>query len=156
MTLSPPGASPGGGSASRSFQDEVCEIREDLDIWRLAVRRAGSFDLAEDALQDTFYAVAQGERSPSGYLPAPTSVSSPGMSGTVWWWRHCSSQEQIVMPSAAARPASSPQPPGASYPRGPSLGRYLGTSGQSTRQTSCPVAITERQMRTLGGVTAGG
>ena len=59
MTLNPPGASPGGGSAPRSFHDEVCQIREDLDIWRLAVRRAGSFDLAEDALQDTFYAVAR-------------------------------------------------------------------------------------------------
>jgi hypothetical protein len=59
MALSPPGASPGGDSVPRSFQDEVCEIREDLDIWRLAVRRAGSFDLAEDALQDTFYAVAR-------------------------------------------------------------------------------------------------
>jgi hypothetical protein len=59
MTPSPPGASPGGGSTPRSFYDEVCEIRGDLEIWRLAVRRAGSFDLAEDALQDTFYAVAR-------------------------------------------------------------------------------------------------
>jgi DNA-directed RNA polymerase specialized sigma24 family protein len=59
MALSPPGASPGADSVPRSFQDEVCEIREDPDIWRLAVRRAGSFDLAEDALQDTFYAVAR-------------------------------------------------------------------------------------------------
>ena len=59
VTLSPPAAGPGRGSAPRSFHDEVCEIREDLGIWRLAVRRAGSFDLAEDALQDTFYAVAR-------------------------------------------------------------------------------------------------
>ena len=59
MTPSPPGATPGRVSAPRSFHDEVCEIREDLDIWKLAVRRAGSFDLAEDALQDTFYAVAR-------------------------------------------------------------------------------------------------
>ena len=59
MTPSPTGASAGSGPAPRSFHDELGEICGDPGIWSLAVRRAGSFDLAEDALQDTFYAVAR-------------------------------------------------------------------------------------------------
>jgi DNA-directed RNA polymerase specialized sigma24 family protein len=42
-----------------SFQDELAEIVADSGVWRLALRRAGSRELAEDALQETFYAVAR-------------------------------------------------------------------------------------------------
>jgi hypothetical protein len=41
------------------FLDELAELVEDAAIRRLAVRRARSHELAEDALQDTFRAVAQ-------------------------------------------------------------------------------------------------
>jgi len=42
-----------------SFDKELLKIRMDPKIWRLALRRAGSRDLAEDALQETFYSVAR-------------------------------------------------------------------------------------------------
>ena len=41
------------------FQDDLAELAADPAIRRLAMRRARSRELAEDALQDTFYAVAQ-------------------------------------------------------------------------------------------------
>src|ERR1700730_6723987 len=49
--------SPGG--AASSFHHELLALWRDPKIWRLAVRRAGSRDLALDALQDTFYTVAR-------------------------------------------------------------------------------------------------
>jgi len=42
-----------------SFYDELARIRQDPQIWRLALRRAGSRELAEDALQETYYSVAR-------------------------------------------------------------------------------------------------
>jgi DNA-directed RNA polymerase specialized sigma24 family protein len=42
-----------------SFHDELARIRQDPQIWRLAMRRAGSRELAEDALQETYYSVAR-------------------------------------------------------------------------------------------------
>ena len=42
-----------------SFHDELTMIWQDPPIWRLALRRAGSSDLAEDALQETYYSVAR-------------------------------------------------------------------------------------------------
>ena len=42
-----------------SFHDELTGIWRDPQIRRLAVHRAGSRDLAEDALQETFYSVAR-------------------------------------------------------------------------------------------------
>jgi len=42
-----------------SFQDELTRIWRDPQIRRLARLRAGSPDLAEDALQETFYSVAR-------------------------------------------------------------------------------------------------
>ena len=41
------------------LHDDLAELVEDAAIRRLAQRRAGSRELAEDALQDTFRAVAQ-------------------------------------------------------------------------------------------------
>ena len=41
------------------FLDDIAKLVEDPDIRRLAERRAGSRELAEDALQETFRAVAQ-------------------------------------------------------------------------------------------------
>ena len=42
-----------------SFYDALTRIWRDPQIWRLALRRAGNRDLAEDALQETFYSVAR-------------------------------------------------------------------------------------------------
>ena len=42
-----------------SFLDDLAELVQDPAIRRLAERRAGSRELAEDALQETFRAVAQ-------------------------------------------------------------------------------------------------
>jgi DNA-directed RNA polymerase specialized sigma24 family protein len=42
-----------------SFLDDLAELVEDAAVRRLAVRRTRSRELAEDALQDTFRAVAQ-------------------------------------------------------------------------------------------------
>ena len=42
-----------------SFQDELTRIWRDPEIRKLALRRAGHRDLAEDALQETFYSVAR-------------------------------------------------------------------------------------------------
>jgi DNA-directed RNA polymerase specialized sigma24 family protein len=42
-----------------SFHDELTRIRQDPQVWRLALRRAGHRDLAEDALQETYYSVAR-------------------------------------------------------------------------------------------------
>ena len=50
---------PGRSRVTPSFDDELARIRQDPQIWRLALRRAGSRDLAEDALQETFYSVAR-------------------------------------------------------------------------------------------------
>jgi DNA-directed RNA polymerase specialized sigma24 family protein len=44
---------------SLSFRDQLAEIVADPRVRRLALRRAGSRELAEDALQETFYAVAR-------------------------------------------------------------------------------------------------
>ena len=41
------------------FQDQLAEIWADPEIRKLALRRAGNRDLAEDALQETFYSVAR-------------------------------------------------------------------------------------------------
>jgi DNA-directed RNA polymerase specialized sigma24 family protein len=41
------------------FQEELAQVWQDPGIWKLALRRAGNRDLAEDALQETFYAVAR-------------------------------------------------------------------------------------------------
>lgn len=41
------------------FHDDLAEVVQDPAIRRLAMRRARSRELAEDALQDTFYAVAR-------------------------------------------------------------------------------------------------
>lgn len=41
------------------FLDDVAKLAEDPDVRRLAERRAGSRELAEDARQETFRAVAQ-------------------------------------------------------------------------------------------------
>ena len=46
------------------FQQELAEIRKDPDVTRLARRRAGDPDLAEDALQETYCAVAR--KGPAG------------------------------------------------------------------------------------------
>jgi DNA-directed RNA polymerase specialized sigma24 family protein len=45
--------------AASNFQQELLALWNDPVIWRLAVRRAGSSDLAEDALQETFYSIAR-------------------------------------------------------------------------------------------------
>jgi DNA-directed RNA polymerase specialized sigma24 family protein len=42
-----------------SFHAELTRIWRDPQIWKLALRRAGNRDLAEDALQETFYSVAR-------------------------------------------------------------------------------------------------
>jgi DNA-directed RNA polymerase specialized sigma24 family protein len=42
-----------------SFQDELTRIWQDPQIRRLALRRAGRRDLADDALQETYYSVAR-------------------------------------------------------------------------------------------------
>jgi len=42
-----------------SFHDELARIWRDPAVRRLALRRAGDRDLAEDALQETFYSVAR-------------------------------------------------------------------------------------------------
>jgi DNA-directed RNA polymerase specialized sigma24 family protein len=46
-------------ASSPSFQEELLLIRTAPEIWRLALRRAGCRDLAEDALQETFYSVSR-------------------------------------------------------------------------------------------------
>lgn len=57
------------GDSSRGFQDVLAAIVADPEVQRLALRRAGSRELAEDALQETFYAVARlGDR---GYIESP-------------------------------------------------------------------------------------
>jgi DNA-directed RNA polymerase specialized sigma24 family protein len=43
----------------RSFHAELTRVWRDPEIRRLALRRAGNRDLAEDALQETFYSVAR-------------------------------------------------------------------------------------------------
>jgi len=42
-----------------SFYAELAKIRSDPMIWGLALRRAGKHDLAQDALQETYYSVAR-------------------------------------------------------------------------------------------------
>ncbi|HEY1347048.1 MAG TPA: sigma factor, partial [Streptosporangiaceae bacterium] len=42
-----------------SFHDELTRIWRDPQIRGLALRRAGRHDLAEDALQETYYSVAR-------------------------------------------------------------------------------------------------
>jgi DNA-directed RNA polymerase specialized sigma24 family protein len=46
-------------SPSPDFAAELTSIWQDPEIWRLALRRAGDRYLAEDALQETYYAVAR-------------------------------------------------------------------------------------------------
>jgi len=41
------------------FQQELLTIWKDPQIFRVALRHAGDADLAEDGLQETFYAVAR-------------------------------------------------------------------------------------------------
>ncbi|HUY52487.1 MAG TPA: hypothetical protein VMV92_43420 [Streptosporangiaceae bacterium] len=41
------------------FRDDVAKVAADPQVRRLAERRAGSHELAEDALQETYYAVAK-------------------------------------------------------------------------------------------------
>ena len=45
--------------SSPSFHEELLSICTAPEIWGLALRRAGSRDLAEDALQETFYSVSR-------------------------------------------------------------------------------------------------
>ncbi len=42
-----------------SFHAELAAIRSDPKIWSLALRHAGKHDLAQDALQETYYSVAR-------------------------------------------------------------------------------------------------
>jgi len=42
-----------------TFYAELAKIRSDPEIWGLALRRAGKHDLAQDALQETYYSVAR-------------------------------------------------------------------------------------------------
>jgi DNA-directed RNA polymerase specialized sigma24 family protein len=46
-------------ASSPGFQEELLLICTAPEIWRLALRRAGCRDLAEDALQETFYSVSR-------------------------------------------------------------------------------------------------
>lgn len=39
------------------FDDELVELWRDPDMWKIAVRHTGSQDLAQDALQEAYYAV---------------------------------------------------------------------------------------------------
>lgn len=53
------GESPDRQDDRKSFSEELCRIISDPAVRRLARQRAGSADLAEDALQETFYSVAR-------------------------------------------------------------------------------------------------
>jgi DNA-directed RNA polymerase specialized sigma24 family protein len=57
--LGPPVTSLRSDLSSSSFHEELLKLWMDPEIWRLALHRAGDRDLAEDALQETFYSVAR-------------------------------------------------------------------------------------------------
>jgi DNA-directed RNA polymerase specialized sigma24 family protein len=57
--LDSPVSRPGSDLGSSRFHEELTRIWRDPQIWRLALGRAGNRDLAEDALQETFYSVAR-------------------------------------------------------------------------------------------------
>ena len=48
-------------TAPSSFEDELARIWRDPEIWKLALRRAGNRELAEDALQEAYYSIARAE-----------------------------------------------------------------------------------------------
>jgi|ERR1039457_3670784 hypothetical protein len=54
-----PEAAPRSDVGPASFHEELLSICTAPETWRLALRRAGSRDLAEDALQETFYSVSR-------------------------------------------------------------------------------------------------
>jgi DNA-directed RNA polymerase specialized sigma24 family protein len=54
-----PAEGPDGGRPHSGFHEELLRICTGPEAWGLALRRAGSRDLAEDALQETFYAVSR-------------------------------------------------------------------------------------------------
>ena len=47
------------GQKPPSFHEELLIICTDPEIWRFALRRAGHHDLAEDAIQETYYSVSR-------------------------------------------------------------------------------------------------
>ena len=47
------------GRKPAGFHDELLAICTDPEIWRFALRRAGHRDLAEDAIQETYYSVSR-------------------------------------------------------------------------------------------------
>src|SRR5579864_4712929 len=59
LMLQSPEPPDGSRVSPLSFRDQLAEIVADPEVRRLALRRAGSRELAEDALQETFYAVAR-------------------------------------------------------------------------------------------------
>ena len=45
--------------SSAGFHEQLLKLYTDPGIWRFALRRAGHRDLAEDAIQETYYSVSR-------------------------------------------------------------------------------------------------